>query len=267
MQHYHQAQATKVNSASSSVARFGIKPSKPIISLLLVEAHPLLSRGIRDSLEATHEFEVVGEAQDWPDALGLAEELLPEVVLIDLQLSGNRALELCRTIKRRLPEIACMVLSLQEEEGQFLEALQAGASAYISKEITPDQLAESVRQVAAGNYPINDSILGRPKVANLLLHQFQALQRLEEDEVVSSRNRGAQTKLFSSLSEREIEVLSSIARGNSNKQVARELCISDQTVKNHISSILKKLNANDRTQAVMIALKQGWIKLEAEEAA
>src|SRR5690242_14836421 len=121
MQHYPQAQAeNKLN--SGPLARFGIKPSKPLISVLLVVDHLLLSRGIRASLAATGEFEVVGEAQDWPTALGLAEELLPEVVLIEMQLSGNRALELCRTIKRRLPEIACMVLSWQEQEDQFLEA-------------------------------------------------------------------------------------------------------------------------------------------------
>lgn len=249
-----------VNPSRSRAPRPGIR-TRTQIEVLLVDGHTLFRRGVRATLEATGDFRVVGEAADAQTALRMAEELLPRIVVVEWRLSDQGGLELCRTLKRRLPEIACIVLSPHYEDDQLFGALRAGASAYSSKDVNPQELLELTRKVAKDHYFINDSVIAHPGVARQVLNQFQALEKLELEEQDAFEKAASTSGLFLSLSSREMEVLDCIARGNSNKEIARQLSISDQTVKNHMSSILKKLNANDRTQAVMIGLRQGWIKL------
>ncbi len=219
--------------------------------VLIVDDHPLFLRGVKMTLEDSGEFEVVGEAPDGQRAIALAEQLLPDVMLIDINLPGMNGLEVSRVIKRRQPQSNIIILSVYEDDEQLFNSIKAGAAAYSPKDISPEKLVDIVRQVARGNYIINENVLSKPTVASRVLNQFREL----------STNENENEPIFAPLTPREVEILDCIARGNSNKEIARNLSISDQTVKNHITSILKKLNANDRTQAVITALRHGWIKM------
>jgi DNA-binding NarL/FixJ family response regulator len=140
---------------------------------------------------------------------------------------------------------------MHEDDEQLFNSIRAGANAYGTKDIDPEDLIVLIRRVARGEYLINENVLSRPFVASKVLDQFRELAQM--DEVSNS--------VFSPLTPREVEILDCVAHGNSNKEIARLLSISDQTVKNHITSILRKLAVNDRTQAVIYALRHGWIKL------
>jgi DNA-binding NarL/FixJ family response regulator len=223
------------------------------INILIVDDHPLFRQGIRFSLHDEHDVKVVGDVSTSDEALEFIDVTPPDVILIDLNLPRTDGLELTRSIRRTYPGLGVIVLSQHESDEQAFNALRAGAAAYYSKEIAPAQLAQAIRRVARGEYVINDVMFDEPKVAQRILTQFRDMNRdvVTEAEVDFS--------LFSPLSEREIEVLEKIAGGSSNKEIADALGISTQTVKNHISSILRKLSLNDRTQAVIYALRRGWI--------
>jgi len=142
------------------------------------------------------------------------------------------------------------VLTSNPDDAQLFQALKAQATAYLNKEITADQLVDIIRRVARGEHPINESLTTRPNVAEQVLHQFQELSWRSEAE-----------GFISPLTPRETEILNYIAQGYLNKQIAVELNISEQTIKNHVTSILRKLNANARTEAVVVAIKQGLISI------
>ncbi len=223
------------------------------INILIVDDHPLFRQGIRFSLQEEHDVKVAGDVSSSADALEFIDVTPPDVMLVDLNLRGSDGLELTRKVRKTYPGLGVIVLSQHESDEQAFNALRAGAAAYYSKDIHPSQLAQAIRRVARGEYVINDVMFDEPKVAQRILTQFRDLNRdvVTEAEVDFS--------LFSPLSEREIEVLEKIAAGSSNKEIADALGISTQTVKNHISSILRKLSLNDRTQAVIYALRRGWI--------
>jgi DNA-binding NarL/FixJ family response regulator len=164
-------------------------------------------------------------------------------------------LEVARALKRRQPQAGVIILTMHQDDEQLFNAIRAGASAYCTKDIEPEQLIDVITRVARGEYLINEMVLSRPFVASRVLDQFRELSRLDR----------TSSGLFSPLTPREIEILDCVARGYSNKEIAQALNISDQTVKNHITSILRKLAVNDRTQAVIYALRHGWIKLEDTE--
>jgi DNA-binding NarL/FixJ family response regulator len=222
------------------------------IRVLIVDDHPLFRQGIRWSLEDAHDVEVIGEAENGQEALKLTERLNPDVVLVDINLPGLNGLEVARVIKRRDPRIGIIVLSVYEDDDQLFQAIKVGAAAYSSKDVNPEDLLLYIREVARGKYLINESVLAKPTVATRVLHQFRELAATEDEQT---------TPLFAPLTSREIEILDCIARGLSNKEIASELSISGQTVKNHITSILSKLQVNDRTMAVIYAIKKGWIKM------
>ena len=146
-------------------------------------------------------------------------------------------------------------MTTHEDDEQLFHAIRVGAAAYATKDIESEDLVDLIRRVARGEYLINDNVLSRPFVASRVLDQFRELSSI--DTVAEN--------VFSPLTPREIEILDHVAQGNSNKEIARILSISDQTVKNHITSILRKLAVNDRTQAVIYALKHGWIRLEGDD--
>lgn len=220
--------------------------------LVIVDDHPLFRKGVIGVLSGEPGLQVVGEAQDGHEALRLVEELEPDIVLIDVNLPGLSGLEVTRVIRRRWPHVSVVTMASSDDDEQLFAAIKAGAAAYLSKSAQAEGLLETVRAVARGHYPINDAVLARPSVASKVLDQFRQLA------AQSSEVQG----FFSPLTNRELEILDCIARGHSNKEIARLLNISDQTVKNHITSILRKLAVNDRTQAVIYALKHGWIKME-----
>lgn len=222
------------------------------IKVLIIDDHPLFRQGIRWSLEDADDIEVVGEAENGQEAIKLTERFTPDVVLVDINLPGLNGLEVARVIKRREPRIGIIVLSVYEDDDQLFQAIKVGAAAYSSKDVNPENLLCYIREVARGRYLINDSVLAKPNVATRVLHQFRELAATEDEQT---------SALFAPLTSREIEILDCIARGLSNKEIANELSISGQTVKNHITSILSKLQVNDRTMAVIYAIQRGWIKM------
>lgn len=221
------------------------------IQILIVDDHPLFRRGIRWSLENEHDLLVVGEAADGQAAVQQVDLTTPDVVLIDINMPQMSGLEVTRIIKRRHPQMGVIILTMHEDDEQLFHAIRVGAAAYCTKDVEAEELIRLIRRVARGEYLINENVLSRPFVASRVLDQFRELSQMDHV------NEG----VFSPLTPREVEILDCVAQGNSNKEIARILSISDQTVKNHITSILRKLAVNDRTQAVIYALRHGWIKL------
>jgi DNA-binding NarL/FixJ family response regulator len=219
--------------------------------ILLVDDHPLFRQGIRWTLEAQHDMEVVGEVSDGQAAIQQADFLTPDVIVCDINLPGMNGLEVTRILRRRHPQCAIIVLTMHQDDEQLFNSIRVGAAAYATKDISPEELVSMVRRVGHGEYLINENVLSRPFVASRVLDEFRELSQVDS----------ATESVFSPLTPREVEILDCVARGNSNKEIARLLSISDQTVKNHITSILRKLAVNDRTQAVIYALRHGWIKI------
>ena len=219
--------------------------------ILIVDDHVLFRVGIANILAREADLEVVAEAEDTRSAMDAALETSPDVILMDVSLPAPGGIETTGRIKRELPATAIIVLASAEDEDDLFDAIKAGAAAFILKDVGPDDLVAIIRRVANGEYLINDKVFSRPTVASRVLKEFRELAVYGSD---------AQP-IFAPLSPREVEILDNIAQGMTNKQVAYQLSISEQTVKNHMSSILRKLSVNDRTQAVVYAMRQGWIKM------
>lgn len=224
------------------------------LRIILVDDHPLFRQGVRHALDGIQDIQIVGEASDGQMAIQMADTLAPDVILCDINLPGLNGLEATRVVRRRNPHIAVIVLTVHEDDEQLFHAIKVGAAAFSTKDVGQDKLVDMVRRVGRGEYLINENVATKPFVASRVLKQFRDLAALDQDE----------EGLFAPLTSREIEILDCIARGMSNKEIARNLLISDQTVKNHITSILRKLMVNDRTQAVIYALRRGWIKVADE---
>jgi DNA-binding NarL/FixJ family response regulator len=219
--------------------------------LLLVDDHALFRMGMRGLLEREPDFLIVGEADDSRSAIEVALETSPDIILMDLTLPPPGGIETTQRIKRELPSVGIIVLAQNEEEDALFDAIKAGAAAFILKDVGPDDLVTIIRRVSDGEYLINDKVFAKPAVASRVLKEFRELAVYGQDAA----------PIFAPLSPREVEILDNIAQGMTNKQVAYALSISEQTVKNHMSSILRKLSVNDRTQAVVYAMRQGWIRM------
>ena len=222
---------------------------------MLVDDHPLFRQGLRRVIEAEDDMEVIIEVGDGEEALRLAQKMVPDVIMMDVNIPTINGLQVTRSLKANLPNIGVIMLTAYHDDEQIFHAIKAGAGAYYPKDVTPRKLIEAIRQVSEGNYVIDDNVLAKSQVASWLLKQFEQI----------SSFGGSPEDLFVPLSPREMEILQLIARGYSNKEIAHELGISRQTVKNHMTSILRKLSVNDRTQAALYALRRGWIRLQDTE--
>ena len=219
--------------------------------ILIVDNHALFRVGIGNILERESDFEVVGEADDSRSAVDRALETSPDIILMDLSLPAPGGIETTQRIKRELPSTGIIVLAASEDEDALFDAIKAGAAAFILKDVGPDDLVTIIRRVVSGEYLINDKVFSKPAVASRVLKEFRELAVYGQEAA----------PIFAPLSPREVEILDNIAQGMTNNQVAYALSISEQTVKNHMSSILRKLSVNDRTQAVVYAMRQGWIRM------
>ena len=219
--------------------------------ILLVDNHALFRVGMRNILEREPDFLIVGEASDSRGAIDMAVQLSPDIILMDLNLGSPGGIETTQRIKRELQPAGIIVLAVNEDEEALFDAIKAGAAAFILKDVGPDDLVTIIRRVFAGEYLINDKVFAKPAVASRVLKEFRELAVYGQEAA----------PIFAPLSPREVEILDNIAQGMTNKQVAYALSISEQTVKNHMSSILRKLSVNDRTQAVVYAMRQGWIRM------
>jgi DNA-binding NarL/FixJ family response regulator len=221
------------------------------VKIVLVDDHELFRVGMRQILERETDFDIVAEADDPRGAFEAAQQYTPDIVLLDLSLPAPGGIETTQRIKREVPSAGIIALAVSEDEDQLFDAIKAGAAAFILKDISPDDLVTIIRRVNTGEYLINHKVFARPAVASRVLKEFRELAVYGQEAA----------PIFAPLSPREVEILDNIARGMTNKQVAYALGISEQTVKNHMSSILRKLSVNDRTQAVVYAMKQGWIRI------
>ncbi len=222
------------------------------IVVTIVDKQALFRVGVRHVLSQQPDFEVFDGAPN-ENPMVLIEANPPDVLLLDIDYPSLRGLELAQRITLRCPTTRVIILTYQPDDKQLFEIIKAGAADYLDKSITAERLAKSIRQVARGEYPIKDSVLTRPKVAEHVLEQFHSTHNI---------NGKTTDTIVAHLTSRETQILNYIASGHSNKQIARILQISEQTIKNHVSNILRKLNANDRAHAVVIAIRYGWISAE-----
>jgi len=222
----------------------------PRVKVCIISPQSLFRQGVRHSLASMSGIEICGEAEADDEALSTVETSLPDVALVDIDTPSGSGLKLARQIRQRLPNIGVIVLTSNPDDEQLFQAIKAQASAYLSKDITADELLNAVKRTAKGEHPINESFTSHPKVAEQVLHHFRELPF----------GQGAET-IISPVTSREQEILNYMAKGYLNKQIALALNISEQTVKNHVTSILRKLNANARTQAVVEAIKHGLVSI------
>ena len=223
------------------------------ITVMLVDDHPVFRQGLRRVLESEDDLDVIAEVDDGLEALRVAKQLAPNVILLDINLPGMNGLQVARSLKDTLMDISIIMLTAYHDDQQVFHAIRVGASAYFPKDVSPRRLIEAIRLVHQGSYVVEDRVLEKPQVGEWLLAQFEQVEGAETDSL------GA---LLVPLSPREMEILQHIAQGKSNKEIAYELGISRQTVKNHMTSILRKLAVNDRTQAAIYALRRGWKRLQ-----
>jgi two-component system NarL family response regulator len=218
------------------------------IRVLIADDHALFRRGLEMVLDEEDDIDLVGQASDGAEAVAVAGESLPDVVLMDIRMPKTSGIEACRATKEVAPSAKIVMLTISDEEEDLFEAIRAGASGYLLKDIPLDEVAEAVRSVHGGQSLINPSMAGK------LLTEFATLAKRDSEE------ERAQHVAAPKLTDREMEVLKLVARGMNNRDIAKELFISENTVKNHVRNILEKLQIHSRMEAVMIAVRQKLIE-------
>ena len=212
------------------------------IGVLIADDHTLFRRGVSRMLEAEEDMAVMGEACNGREAVEMARALVPDVILMDIQMPEMDGIAATRLLHREMPHLGIVFITMFESDEFVFQGLQAGGRGYILKDADPETMLRAIRAVAKG-----ESLLG-PTIAQKMIRQFSAV-----DPVKSTLGDG--------LTEREVEVLKLIAEGLSNKQIGQRLVISEKTVKNHINNILSKLHLYDRTQATLFAIRSGLVKV------
>lgn len=222
------------------------------ITVMIVDDHPVFRQGLRNVLAAHKDLHIVGEATDGQEAIEQAQELLPDVVLMDINLPILNGLQATRKLKARCPEVNVIMLTAYDDEEQVYHSIRAGASAYHAKDVSPERLVDVIRHVSQGQYVVGNAVLDEDGIGDWLVEEFRRFGGggIEEE-----------AQFLSPLSSREMEILELVIEGMSNKEIAYHLGISHQTVKNHMTAILSKLGVADRTQATVYALRHGWVPL------
>lgn len=210
------------------------------ITILIVDDHEVVRQGLRAYLDAQPDFRVIGEASSGEEAVNLAVEYLPDVMLMDLVMSGIGGVQATRKVKDLTPRTQVVVLTSYHQDEFIFPALQAGAISYVLKDVMMEDLADAIRKASYGEAVLH------PRVAERVIKEIDGA-------------KGGVFNPFTSLTNREMEVLRLIARGLSNSDIADELFISENTVKGHVSNILSKLQLADRTQAAVFAWEQGLV--------
>lgn len=225
------------------------------LKIMIVDDHPVVRDGLVKTLELEDDLRVVALCENGEQALREAIQHRPDVVILDINLPQTNGLEVARRLKADNDRLAIVMLTGYHDAGQVLYAIKAGAQAYCSKDIPADHLVETLRAVALGFYVIDDRKMDAREV------QAWFHQAVEE---TGGAYAAETNEAYTSLSPREMEILRCVTNGMSNKEISSFLRISQQTVKNHMTSILKKLNVEDRTQAAVMALSRGWVRVDNE---
>ena len=213
------------------------------IRVLIAEDERLTREALARLFELEEDIEVVGQAADGREAIRLARELKPDVVLTDINMPGKTGIEVTHAVKQELPKTGIVILTIYHDDTNVFQAIKAGATGYVLKDSPPEESIAAIRAIHRG-----DSLL-HPSIAARVLAEFNRVSTL----------RAADIESFRELTDREIEVLKEVATGKRNREIAERLFISEKTVKNHISNILFKLQVNDRTEAAMLAARGGLV--------
>jgi DNA-binding NarL/FixJ family response regulator len=215
------------------------------VSVLLADDQPLLRRGFRMIIEAEDDLTVTGEAENGDEAVAFARRRPPDVVLMDIRMPGTDGIEATRRVVAANPAVRVLALTTFDLDEYAFGALQAGASGFLLKDVRPAELISAIRTVAAGNAVVS------PRITRRLLEEFTP---------VPAAQRAERYPLLSSLTEREQQVLTAVARGLSNAEIAAEFTVSETTVKSHVGRILAKLGLRDRVQIVVLAYEAGLVR-------
>lgn len=221
------------------------------ITLIIVDDHPLFLQGVVDALSLESDMRVIGQASSGEDALNIIRSLRPDIAVLDVNIPGLNGQQVTHQVVQEKLATRIILMTGYDDREQIIHAALAGAKGYCAKDIESKDLSQAIREVANGKYAIDGKIFTRRELDRWLEKQIEG----------SIRTYSEPGSPFHPLSKREMEVLSCVVRGMSNKEIASLLGISHQTVKNHITSILRKFSVEDRTQAVVYALKHGWVKL------
>jgi DNA-binding NarL/FixJ family response regulator len=219
------------------------------IKVVIADQQPMFRKGLEYFLSEASDIVIIAEASTEGDLVNAVVTQIPDVVLLDISLASD-GMDLARVVKQHVPSVAVIVISPSPNDEGLFNAIKARAAGYVSRNIASEELINIIRRAAKGEYPLNDNFLSQPKVAAQVLEQFQDF----------SWGKGVES-FVSPLTPRETEILNYMAKGYLNKQIANMLDISEQTIKNHVTSILRKLDANARTQAVITAVRRGIISL------
>lgn len=222
------------------------------ISLLVVDDHPLFRQGVVDSMSLEPDMMVLAQAASGEEGLEMIRALNPQIALLDINLPGMNGQQITHLIVQDKLPTRVLLLTGYDDTEQAVHAALAGAAGYLAKDIEPPNLVKAIRNVAEGKYVFGSHVFSRRELEDWLISQTEGARR-------SYSEPG---NPFHPLSDREMEVLTCVVRGMSNKEIANLLEISHQTVKNHVTSILRKFGVDDRTQAVIYALKRGWVTLK-----
>jgi DNA-binding NarL/FixJ family response regulator len=217
------------------------------IRVVIVDDHALFRKGLDLILSEEPDIKIVGEAADGIEAVSRAEELTPDVVLMDIRMPRSNGIEAARRIRDHLPETRVIMLTVSDADEDLYESVKAGASGYLLKEVAIEELADAVRAVARGQSLIS------PSMASKLLAEFNALSQQ-----VAERSRSMSPRL----TDRELQVLKLVAKGLSNREIAAELYIAENTAKNHVRNILEKLHLHSRMEAVVYAMREKLLDVE-----
>ncbi|TML81445.1 MAG: response regulator transcription factor [Actinobacteria bacterium] len=217
------------------------------IRVLIVDDHALFRRGLVMVLEQEKDIDLVGEAGDGAEAVNIAQDTMPDVVLMDVRMPRRGGIEATSQIKAIAPHTKILMLTISDEEADLYDAIKAGASGYLLKEISIEEVANAIRQVHAGQSMIS------PSMASKLLTEFATMVKKTDEKPAAAQPR---------LTEREMEVLRLVAKGRNNRDIAKELFISENTVKNHIRNILEKLHLHSRMQAVVYAVREKLLEIQ-----
>ncbi len=221
--------------------------TKESITVVIADDHALFRRGLTMVLESEPDIEVVGEANDGHEVVTLAEKYMPDLVLMDVRMPGRGGIDAAQAIKDAVPHTKILMLTISDEEEDLYDAIKVGASGYLLKEISIEEVADSIRQVHAGQSLIS------PSMASKLLTEFAAMARKDEEKQQMPTPR---------LTDREMEVLTLVAQGLNNRDIAKELFISENTVKNHVRNILEKLHLHSRMEAVVYAVREKLLEIK-----
>ena len=223
------------------------------VRVVLIDDHKLFREGVKRILEFEPSFDVVAEGEDGSEAAKLVKENKPDVVLMDINMPNINGVQATADLVRYFPDTKVIILSIHDDESYVTHALKTGAQGYLLKEMDSDSLIEAIKVVSEGGSYLH------PKVTHNLVLEYR---RLAKESASYIADKGIEYKQpLHILTKRECQVLQLLADGKSNRAVAETLYISEKTVKNHVSNILQKMNVNDRTQAVVSAIKKGWVEV------